>query len=123
MQYHPPVRGSSGYPGCMIDWTYTSDSRGHMTLCTDECLADKVYDCNNESQCVCKTKGNAVLFLPCCFCILPNNEKILEFSRCIIYLDEHMDTDATQARSGKDLKIRHEDAKTEGTLMYMVELC
>ena len=50
-------------------------------------------------------------------------EKILESSRCIISLDEHIDTDATQARSGKDLKIRHEAAKTEGNLMYMVELC
>ena len=52
-----------------------------------------------------------------------NGEKILESSRCIISLDEHIDTDATQARSGKDLKIRHEAAKTGGILMYIVELC
>ena len=57
-QYYPPVESSSGSPGCIIDWQYTSYSRGHMTLCTDECVADKVYDCSNIAQCACNGKGN-----------------------------------------------------------------
>ena len=63
LQYFPPGGGSSSSPGCIINWQYASDSRGHMTLCTDECVADKVYNCSNKAQCVCSTKGNEFYFM------------------------------------------------------------
>ena len=63
IQYITPVSDSNGPPHCIVDFRYAPGSLGHMSLCMSKCVEENIYDCNNETKCICKDKGKVQTYL------------------------------------------------------------